>query len=93
MNDYWTVALGAAYLVIIIVLEKRGYFTYFRGISAGGAYAFIALIIAHQTVNSAGENPYLSAFGYMMIANFIVSCGYLVYVLHTSRPDHGDAES
>jgi hypothetical protein len=93
LSDNWSIGVGVAYLIVIVVLEKMGIFAFFRGIAIAGTYAFISLICAHYAFNVTKDHSYLSAIGYVMILNFLISCGYLIYVLHTSKPRHSDAES
>jgi hypothetical protein len=93
LDDNWSIGIGIVYLIVIIILEKMGVLAFFRGIAIAGGYAFISLIFAHYAFNITKDHSYLSAIGYVMILNFLVSCGYLIYVLHTSKPRHSDGES
>src|SRR5690554_138851 len=83
LSDNWSIATGMAYLILIVFMEKVGIFAYFREIAIAGTYAFISLIFAHYIFNVTNNYLYLSIIGYVMIVNFVISCGYLIYVLHT----------
>lgn len=81
------------YFIPIMIFDSTVYRTYFRGISFAGAYSFLSLIIAYYTFNATKNDSYLSVIGYVMIANFLISCCYLIYVLHTFKPHRPDVES
>lgn len=93
LDDNWSIGIGVTYLITIVILEKMGFFAFFRGIAIAGTYTFISLVFAHFAFNVTKDHSYLSVIGYMMILNFLISCGYLIYVLHTSKPRHSDGES
>ncbi len=93
LNENWSIAVGIAYLIIIVVLELKGCFRYFRGVAIPGAYAFISLIVAQYVFNVTRDHSSLYIFGYVMMLNFVFSCGYLIYSLHTFKPHQAGEQS
>lgn len=89
LNDNWSIAIAIAYLATIVVLERMGVFSYFDKIALAGSYAFISLILAHYAFNFTKDNSYF-ILGYAAILNFLASCGYLIYVLHTFKLRQSD---
>ena len=93
LDDSWATVIGALYLIAIVILEKFGAIRFFKKIAFAGCYTFISLVGAHYAFNTTDGDSYASLFSYIMIANFLFSCGYLIYVLHTFNPHPRDAES
>jgi len=89
LSDNWSVSIAVAYLAIIVLLERMRVFSYFDKIAFAGSYVFVSLILAHYAFNLTKDNPYF-IFGYAAILNFVASCGYLIYVLHTFKPRQSD---